>query len=477
MFHQTKIEAALGINIAISSKMEEAMKLWADMYANEPYWKDEEKGCLTIGLPAQIASELARLVTLEMVSEVSGSPRAEWINAQYQPVVNKARRFTEFACADGGLVLKPYVTEDGRISVAEVMARDFYPTSFDGDGDITGGVFVDYKFIGQYKYTRFEEHAYDNGTITIKNKAFRVRISEINANDETVGQEVPLTDVPDWENIQPEVVVRDVERVLFAYFKMPFANSVEARSPLGVSCYAKATDLIKKADELWSEISWEYEGGELLIHVADSILTRDNTGKPVLPKGKERLYEAFNFERGKEELREYHPEFRDSSLFNGLNKTLQRVEFSTGLAYGTLSDPNAVEKTATEINASRQRSYSTVSDVQKALQKALEHLLYAMDTMATLYNLAPAGEYEASWQWDDSIVVDSEVERTRDKEDVRDGIMAKWEYRKKWYGETEEKAKQMVGEAEGPTDDELLFGPDDMTEPPAGEGAAVPVAR
>ena len=31
-----------------------------------------------------------------------------------------------------------------------------------------------------------------------------------------------------------------------------------------------------------------------------------------------------------------------------------------------------------------------------------------------------------------------------DKEDVRDGIMQKWEYRVKWYGEDEAKAKKMV---------------------------------
>ena len=32
-----------------------------------------------------------------------------------------------------------------------------------------------------------------------------------------------------------------------------------------------------------------------------------------------------------------------------------------------------------------------------------------------------------------------------DKEDVAAGIMQHWEYRVKWYGEDEEKAKEMVG--------------------------------
>ena len=130
-----------------------------------------------------------------------------------------------------------------------------------------------------------------------------------------------------------------------------------------------------------------------------------------------------------------------------------------------------IEKTATEINAAKQRSYSTVHDTQGALEKALKDLVYAIDTIATLYKLAPAGKYDVTFEWDDSIIVDAEAERLRDREEVRDGLMAKWEYRVKWFGETPEKAKQMVKEMEdqGLSEDEIL---DFINEPEADEGAA-----
>ena len=47
-----------------------------------------------------------------------------------------------------------------------------------------------------------------------------------------------------------------------------------------------------------------------------------------------------------------------------------------------------------------------------------------------------------SIRFDDTIFADLEAERMRDLTEVRDGIMQKWEFRVKWYGETEKEAKE-----------------------------------
>ena len=89
--------------------------------------------------------------------------------------------------------------------------------------------------------------------------------------------------------------------------------------------------------------------------------------------------------------------------------------------------------------------------------------------MITLYNLCPAGQWEYSASWDDSVLEDSDTERMNDREDVSAGLMMKWEYRVKWYGETEEQAKKILEENKPTSDDAILgFG----TEPTAGAGAA-----
>ena len=161
----------------------------------------------------------------------------------------------------------------------------------------------------------------------------------------------------------------------------------------------------------------------------------------------------------------FNPTLRDSSYLGGLNKLLRMIEFNTGLAYGTLSDVQTVDKTAEEIKASKQRSYTTVSTLQKALEEALRHLVYSMDVLATLYRLAPDGIYNMSFKWDDSIVSDRDKEREQDRQDMQDGILAKWEYRMKYFGETAEKAKAAISaiQAEAPSDDELMgFAPEEF---------------
>lgn len=443
LFGRTNVENAFGITIPISPRMENAMTLWEEMYEDRPGWKNYEKGQLTLNIPAAISSEIARLVTIEMRTKVTGSPRAEYLNKQYQNVVRKARNFTEKATAKGGIVLKPFVV-DGDIKVTVVESTDFFPCAFDSDDNVTAGVFMDYSYIEDKRYTRLEYHSLEGKRYTITNKVYCNRMSEISGSlDDSLGKEVPLAEVPEWAEISPVVTINDVERVLFSYFKMPYANNIEAKSPLGVSCFSRAVEQIKKADEIWSEISWEFKAKELAIHASSNLFKRNQDGTPILPEGVERIFRTFEFDRD-EKLDTYDPAFRDVSLFNGLNKTLHKIEFLCGLAYGTISEPTETDKTATEVKQSRQRSFSTVSDTQKSLQDALEHLLYAMDVLTTLYNLAPAGEYTTSFEWDDSIIVDREVEFARLMSMaaagmIREEIVVAW-----YFGVSEEEAKKMM---------------------------------
>ena len=82
-----------------------------------------------------------------------------------------------------------------------------------------------------------------------------------------------------------------------------------------------------------------------------------------------------------------------------------------------------------------------------ALQRALEDLVYAMNFWAALYGLVPPGnDYQVSFVWDDSIIVDAEEERQTDRQDVAMGVMSLAEYRSKWYGETLEEAAKSLPE-------------------------------
>lgn len=431
------------IDICLTSQMANQIELWASMYENRAPWVDRKK-VFSANLAPAIASELARLVTLEMKSEITGGSAAAYLDEAYQKrVLKNIRRHVEYGCAKGGLVLKPYVTQQG-LEVQFVQADCFFPVSFDGSGRITQCVFTEQFRKGKKVYTRLEVHMLQGNRIQIRNRAF------VATNDYSLGSEVALGAVECWSELAPDITFEGADRLLFGYFKMPMANADDSDSPLGVSVYSRAIELIKEADKRYSNICWEYEGTQLAVHIATSLLKYNRDGdKYEYPGGNERLYRTVEYNTGaadKPFIDTFSPEIRDTPLFNGFNNQLKLVEFNCSLAYGTLSDPQNVDKTATEIKTSKQRSYVMVSDTQMALQTALEDLVYAMNFWASIYGLVSTGEgYKISFDWDDSIIVDAEAERQQDRNDVSMGAMPLWEYRMKWYGEDEKTAKAMVG--------------------------------
>ena len=437
-------ESDTQVDVCLTSQMANQIELWTRMYENRSPWVNNED-VLSANLAPAIASELARLVTLEMKSEITGGAAADYLNTAYKSKVLKdLRRYVEYGCAKGGLVMKPYITQQG-IEVQFVQADCFFPLSFDSSGRITQCVFTEQFRKGQKIYTRLEVHTLQKAAVHIINRAF------VATNDYSLGSEVPVNSIDRWSELAPDIILEGTDRLLLGYFKIPMANAYDSDSPLGVSVYSRAVNLIKEADRRYSNICWEYEGTQLAVHVATSLLKYNkDQDKFEYPGGKERLYRNLEYNTGatdKPFIDTFSPEIRDTALFNGFNNQLKLIEFNCCLAYGTLSDPQSVDKTATEIKASKQRSYTMVSDTQMALQAALEDLVYAMDFWAVLYGLVPAGDdYEVSFDWDDSVIVDAEEERQQDRQDLAAGIMRPEEYRAKWYGETLEEAAKNLPE-------------------------------
>lgn len=441
MFNQqSKIKTELDIDIAISDVMSRALDLWTRMYQNDAPWLNETTK--SMNLASAVAGEIARLVTLELKSEVSGN---DYLNDEYQVVLESIRILCEYACAYGGIAFKPYVA-NGKIEVDTVLADSFYPTAYNSRNEITGAVFIETKTKGKDIYTRLEYHNLTEDGYQIINRAYKKHNVDISDKDEDIGREIELTEVEEWADLEEEVLIQNVTGPLFSYFRIPIANQIDSNSPLGVSVYSKAIDDIKEADRQYSRILWEYEGSELAVDADADCFKLNDQGETILPEGKERLFRTYEFNdnAANKAINTFSPEIRDTSLFNGLNNLLRQIEFKCGLAYGTLSDPQNVDKTAEEIKASKQRSYQLVSDIQKALQKALEQLVYAMSVIGQISDLPTGAGYTMSFNWDDSIIIDKKEEMQSMQQDVASGILRAEIYLAKKYGVTEEEALKMM---------------------------------
>ena len=134
-----------------------------------------------------------------------------------------------------------------------------------------------------------------------------------------------------------------------------------------------------------------------------------------------------------------------------------RIEDVCALSRGTLSDPAAEARTATELKILKQRSYSANADIQKALEETLRDLIYIMDTYCTLYNIvgdtpnvngvidnSNQGKYEVSFEWDDSIITDVDGELGKRITLQNNGLASKIENRMWYFGETEAQAKEAL---------------------------------
>ncbi len=427
MIGKSDIKEKLQTDVAVSGKMADAISLWCEIYEGRAPWLSNTVQPMNLG--SAIASEAARLITVEMQSKVTGSARADYLQKQYQRVLDRLRDYCEYGCAKGGIVFKPYI-DGANIVIDAVHADRFYPTRFDSAGGVTGAVFVERVTKGKQYYTRLERAELLGSAYHITNKAYKSEVESM------LGREISLADVPAWAGVEPEATIQNVDRPLFAYFKAAQANAVDPNSPLGVSVYARAVQQIEEADKQYSRLLWEFEGGELAIDADDTLFRTPGTDRLTLPKGKERLYRAVRIGgvEGSKPINTFSPELRDQSLINGLNAILRRVEYNSGLAYGTLSDPQTVDKTAEEIKASKQRSYANIADNQKAMETVLKQLVYAMDVWATVGDLAPKGSYEISFEWDDSIVVNTEAEQNIRLQEVAAGILNPVEYIKWRYG-------------------------------------------
>lgn len=507
------IQKTLHIEPIISSKMANAIELWSLMYEDNSPWLQEPTladpvKVTSLGLPAFIASEKARMATIEMKSEIttptesvteanpnyeppavdedgnlqiSNEPefitkevilgdtaRAEYLNTQYTKVKNKIRNQLEYGIAKGGLVIKPYIvisdiTTDGENTATEnnirqdvdiefdyIHADNFFPIAFDGSGKITEAAFVQVKTDKSTVYTRLEYHKLQNNMVTVTNLAFkkenRTQPSTTDF-DSDLGEQINLTEVPEWADLQPVTQIGNVDRLLFAYFKMPEANTIEAHSPLGVSGYSRAVKLIKEADLQYSRMLWEFQGGELAIDIdRDALNTVEDEEK--------NTYEIPNMLQARlmrkvdlgnsETYQVFNPTYRDASLINGLNNILMRIEDVCALSRGTLSDVAAEARTATELKILKQRSYSANAEIQKALEDALKDLVYVMDIYCTLYEVTAPGEYDISFEWDDSILVDVETELNKRITLMQNGLASKLETRMWYFGETERQAREAL---------------------------------
>lgn len=501
MIQHTEIENALGVQTLVSDAMQAALQNWFDS-AIQGQPLDYDADVQPMGWPAMICATLAQKTTVEMEVRIDGSARAEWIGRKMRRVLSPRmlRKFS-LALALGSAVWKPYQTPDS-VSVDFVPACDFYPIAVNESDELTEAVFVEQIVTSDDVYTRLEwmhtltgpQDYHDSERdkleewdmdpsplypcVQIINLAYR------SGSTGSLGTPIDLDKRPEWEGLQRLAYITGADKLPVGYFVTPIANTVDMSSQLGEAMFEPARRAIIQADRQFTRLDWEYEGGELAIDTDQSYLkpqqpprsmteeyARKHYGVPksaltsTLPQHKDRVFRGIDVNTGITQTAPFYqvfaPQLRDGSYLSGLNDYVRRVEMAAGLSVGTFSQVGQMEKTATEIMASKQSLYSTVKDLQAALESALRGLIAALDFWAGHVKEAPPrGAVDIAFLWDDSILIDALTERAQWQTDVQMGLRSRVEYRQHFFGEDEATAEAALAkiQSEGMPGMDILQG-------------------
>jgi len=400
------------------------------MYNGSASWLSDKDGVISIRIEQSICREFADVALNEMEMVISNEP----LNELAKRATRDMNENLQEGIGLGAFCIKPL---GQGTSVEYVMQGDFIPIRFDSSGRLMDVIFIEIRRQGDSDYyRRFERHAVSDGKLTVTNNSYKGSEAEI-------GNEISLEVFEDWAVLKN--LEYDWDKPDFGYYRNPCKNTID-RTPNGISMFDSAIQLIKKADQQFGRLDWEYESAERsIIADVDAIPVANTEGYRTKPK--ERLVKTLDIadNTGSDKYHEFSPTLRDTGYIQGLNEYKRAIEENVGLAFGDLSNVQDVDKTATEVINSKKRKYNRVTAIQDNLKDCLTDLV---DALAFYNGLASTG-YEVAINFHDSILTDEEGDRDQLRRDLASGVLNAWEYRMKVYGEDMETAKANVPQAPG----------------------------
>lgn len=419
VFSKSEIQKAYGFDCALSSTMANKIDNWQAMYAGNAPWLDDK--IKSLHLESAITREFSNTVLGEMSVKIS--------NSKLENIFNNATKNLNLnfqnGLASGAMVIKPLPNN----SVQYIPQTAFIPIEYDVNGRLIKVIFPEVKQISDNNFlVRLEYHNLDymHG-LTITNRAFK------SSDGVHLNGEIPLNSVAEWANLQPQIYFPKMLRPAFGYYVNPIANTIDG-SHAGISIFENAVDLIQLADTQFSRLDYEFSSAKRRLIIDEmAVKFNGNTDK----KEVKDLVLTLPIDGGNQDFfKEFSPILREQNFINGLDEYKRQIEFAVGLSYGDISNPQSIDKTATEIKSSKQRKYATITAIQQNLKTCLEDLAYSL----AFYNSLATSNYDIAINFEDSILTTDEEQRQRDLQDLQAGILRPEEYRAKWYGESLEEA-------------------------------------
>ena len=237
----------------------------------------------------------------------------------------------------------------------------------------------------------------------------------------------------------------------FALVYPNLTNNIRCNNGLGMSVYANAIDNLKGVDIAYNNFVRDFKLGGKKVFYNKAMLQTNDKGKTITPDDvTQQLFQMIgdgvDFD-AKTMAQEFNPSLRVTENKDGVQAQLDYLSFKCGLGAHRYQFDFTGVKTATEYNGEKQDLVQHASRHMIVIEAAIKSLCAALLYIGKTFcgaNVDPATAITVNFE--DGYIIDDDTRRERDRQDVRDGLKAPWEYRVTWYGESKEQAKAAINE-------------------------------
>lgn len=347
---------------------------------------------------------------------------------------------------------------DGKIRLKNIIATHIIPITYNND------IIEEASFITEYVYNNKTYFIISTHLLDSELKCYVIYNDVVDESFKPVFSDIGL-------NILPKIITRS-ENPLFIIIRTNITNNIDLNSPLGISIFSEAIDNLKACDACYDSSIREVLSGQRIIMMNKCLLMNDDEGHPIAPQDYKQTYMQFFGDDAladvSEFIKEFHPSLNTDALDKELQNQLNMLSMKVGLGsdYYKFDTSKGVVKTATEAVINRsdfmRNNRKFIQLIENELKDLIKELLFVGHSILEA-NVEENAKIDISIA--DNVIEDDNARREQDRQDVRDGIMGKAEYRAKWYGETIQEAEkniQKIQSDQEPTDDGTQNQPDEI---------------
>ena len=460
---------------------------WIDLW--EKWWRDEvdfhkyrddsgtERKMYTLGMAKRLAEDWSSILFTErdeIVTEASNEEQTkknnEYLAEQLKvlKVYKDLPTAIEKAMATGtaGAIIRikhAKVDKQGNLFADKRTKQDIIYMSANQiiPLRVEHGEIIDVAFVSEDTIEDKREYYIEIHKLTYKEKLEQDVYQISNTYIDENGEEILKKDIAKSYNINSNIP-------LFSILKPAIANPINENynviNGLGFSVYGTAIPQLKVCDITYHNFAMDfYLGGKKVLYnkkIVDTKTITDENGKErqvaIYPDDLTRQqWKTYGSEmenlKTEPAIKEYNPDLRVEEDTAGIQFALNVLAFKSGLGTGyyKFDSGRGTVITATQYVGDRQDLIANANKHRKNVDEFVCGIGKAILLLGRILFKKPVTEDCIVKITDkDGFMVDTETAKQEFRQDIAQGIRQAWEYRVKFFGEDEEKAKKMVADEE-----------------------------